>query len=285
MNASIIIPVYKRTAWIKSCIEKLQKQGPIGRFEIIIVDDGSPNSREFQEIISGITQTNDCLLRYYQKEHSGPAASRNYGVKLSTGPLLCFLDDDSLPHEDWLKEITEPFSRDVSIGLVSGKTLSLDRSAGLSLLLEENVYPEKSWASCNIAYRRSVFEELGGFDEQFKEPSWEDNDLGLRTRWRGYDHVYNAKAIVHHPHEKSFSEYRKKCLLNGRGAAAFSKKYLLKKPLWAIAAPFLMSRRLFYGIFPSVWLREEFSPFYVKYLWSFYSLQGFLGDIFKIKYE
>ncbi len=285
MLISIIIPVYKRTEWLERCIERIKEQKYGGHFEVIIVDDGSPNGHAFESIIKNVQLHGDRLIWYLKNSHAGPAAARNYGARFSKGDILCFLDDDSLSAEEWLEEITRSFFSDSFVGVVSGKTLSFDRFDGLSLLLEKRVYPSKSWASCNIAYRRDVFEAIGGFDENFKEPSWEDNDLGLRVLSKGYKHVFNEKAVVYHPHEKTLFEYKKKCRLNGRGAAVFCRKYLFRKPHWALAAPLLMSRRLVYGFFPSVWLRRPDSPLYIKYLWSFFSLQGFLGEIFRNNYE
>lgn len=66
------------------------------------------------------------------------------------------------------------------------------------LLLEKVVYLGKTWAICNIAYWRDVFEKFGGFDETFADASWEYNDLGIRARWAGYKHIVNEDAIVYH---------------------------------------------------------------------------------------
>jgi len=285
MNISIIIPVYKRTEWMERCIERIQSQKCSEQFEVIIVDDGSPNGRLFETITKNVKQQSDRAIHYLKKVHAGPAAARNYGVQFSKGKILCFLDDDSMPEKDWLEEITRPFYSDSSVGVVSGKTLSLDRSESLSLLLEKAVYPRKSWASCNIAYSSKVFNALGGFDEYFTQASWEDNDLGLRARWGGYVQRYNEKAIVYHPHENTLEEYKRKCLVNGRGAALFSRKYMFKKPLWAFAAPFLMSRRLSYGVFPAVWRRRIDSALYIKFLWSFLSLKGFINEIMRRRHD
>lgn len=275
MEVSIIIPLYKRIDWIGICIEKLFDQDYDGDYEIIIVDDGSPNGNVIKETCNKYIGKGDIVVKYLRNKHAGPAAARNYGVKASTGKILCFLDDDSLPNKEWLREILRPFSDSSQAGLVSGRTFSFERT-GLPLLLEESVYPEKSWATCNIAYRRDAFAALTGFDEYYTEPSWEDNDLGLRAQWAGFDHCYNQQAVVYHPHESSIAEYKKKCLLNGRGAAAFSRKYLYQKPLVSIATPVIMSRKLVYCIFPWVWLQKQDSRHYLRFLWSFYSLRGFM---------
>jgi len=161
--------------------------------------------------------------------------------------------------------------------LVSGRTSSYDRENPVPLMLEQSVYAGKTFATCNIAYRRSAFDRLGGFDETFPEPSWEDNDLGLRALWAGFTHLYNDMAVVFHPHEVTLDEYRAKCLLNGRGAAVFSRKCLRTRPLWGIATPLIMSRRLLFGMLPSTWLGGRPNVNWLKYQWSLYSLKGFIG--------
>lgn len=279
MDVSIVIPIYHRTEWIGKCIRGLLEQDFEGPFEIIVVDDGSPNAPKIRNLVEGFPGRENPVIRYIRKGHAGPAAARNYGVRLSSGRILCFLDDDSIPDRRWLREIIYPFQGSETTGLVSGKTCSYDQEATLPVLLEMTIYAGKSWATCNIAYRRDIFKVLGGFDESFHEASWEDNDLGMRARWAGYGHVYNEGAIVYHSHERSIVEFKRKCLRNGRGAALFSRKYLFKRPLWAISTPFAMSRRLVYGIYPSVWRRRTASKPYLKFLWSFYSLQGFIGTI------
>lgn len=275
MNASIIIPVFSRVDWIGKCLTKLSEQQYVRSFEIIVVDDGSPNEEQMRKVVTSFHADRNIIAQYLRIDHRGPAAARNYGVRRSSGEILCFLDDDSLPEPNWLEEMTLCFQETPSVGLVNGRTCSLDRSNHIPLLLERSVYPKISWATCNIAYSRAVFDALGGFDEAYREPSWEDNDLGLRARWKGYRHAYNDKAVIYHPHERTIDEFKKKCQLNGRGAAEFTKKYIRHKPMWAIAAPFVMSRYLALACLPAVWKRDSTSPSYLRFLWSKDSLQGY----------
>ena len=284
MDASIIIPIYQRTNWIIKCIERLQQQDFAGEFEIIIVDDGSPNESEITAILGKFVSQDISSIKYIRNKHSGPAATRNYGVKFSSGNVICFLDDDSIPEKTWLKEMVNSFNGENKPAIVSGLILSYDRESKLPVLLEKTVYSGKHWATCNICYRRDVFETLGGFDEKFPESSWEDNDLGIRAMWAGYTHVYNKRAIVYHNHENSIEEYKKKCLLNGRGAAVFSRKHLFKKPFWGIGTPFVMSRRLIYGLSPFVWFKKTESAAYLKFMWSYFSLRGFIATVFRNKH-
>ena len=278
-SASIVIAVYKRADWLARCLAALEKQCAADPFQAVVIDDGSPNREE----IARVVQASSLPILFRRQENAGPAAARNHGVRVGSGAVVCFLDDDSVPDHDWLKEMLATFREVPGAAVVNGRTRSYDRDNPMALLLEREVYPAKNWATCNIAYRREVLEALGGFDESFPEPSWEDNDLGLRARWAGYRHEYSPRAVVYHPHEATLDEYRQKCRLNGRGAAVFSRKYLFKKPVWGLATPFLMSRRLLLGLLPSVWLKRSGGA-YLKFLWSFYSLQGFLGSFASGKY-
>ncbi|HWI41909.1 MAG TPA: glycosyltransferase family 2 protein [Verrucomicrobiae bacterium] len=272
----MIIATYCRPQWIARSLQALAHQEvPSGIiFETIVVDDGSPNVREIEDIVRDAPLT----VKFVSQANGGPASARNRGVLEASGEVLCFLDDDSIADPRWLQKIVEPFRGSAAVGIVSGLTCSYDRHSLLPLILERSVYPRKSWATCNIAYRADIFRRLGGFDERFREASWEDNDLGLRVRWEGERHVFTAGAVVYHPHEGSLDEFRAKCYANGRGAAVFVAKWFRKKPLWAVAVPLLMARRIPYGILPRA-RRREISPEYLKFMWSYYSLKGFLQVI------
>ncbi|MBT0664547.1 glycosyltransferase [Geobacter pelophilus] len=284
MYASIVIPVFRRADWISLCLDAIGKQDFKGEYEVVIVDDGSPNRVEIENVVKSAIQALDIPVQFVRFLNRGPAAARNSGVSLAKGEIVGFVDDDSVPDTGWLTEITKSFEMP-DVGLVSGRTCSYDRELSLPLMLEQSVYSGKTFATCNIAYRRTVFDQLGGFDETFPEPSWEDNDLGLRARWAGFKHVYNDKAVVYHPHEASLDEYRAKCLLNGRGAAVFSRKCLRIKPLWGIVTPIIMSRRLLLGLLPNLWFSRRPNISYLKFCWSLYSLKGFLGAIVGVKSE
>ncbi len=275
ITLSVIVPVYRRTDWIGRCLAALASQDGPEFFEVIVVDDGSPNEQEICEAVAHAPVRPGVSVRFFRKQNAGPAAARNFAVNRSSGTILCFLDDDSIPQHNWLKEIVKPLVDDPELSVVSGQILSHDRECRLPLMLEQSIYRGAHWATCNIAYRRETFEALGGFDEQFREASWEDNDLGLRARWAGYRQFHNLGAVVFHPHERSLEEYRRKCHINGRGAATFSKKYAFRKPLWAVATPVIVSRFLVLAMAPSS-LKKELSPAYLKFLWSYNSLKGFM---------
>ena len=101
---SFIIPSYNSASTIKRAIESILSQTANIKYEIIIVDDGSIDNTE--EVLRSYEK--DERIKYYKKENSGVADTRNYGVKMATGEYIIFVDSDDYISHDLLKDI-EPF--------------------------------------------------------------------------------------------------------------------------------------------------------------------------------
>lgn len=92
---SFIIPNYKTPyKYLKCCIESILAQN-YSNYEIILVDDGSPN--EYQKIYEDILFANEKINLFYQN-NQGVSIARNFGIKNSTGDYLIFVDSD-----DWIE--------------------------------------------------------------------------------------------------------------------------------------------------------------------------------------
>lgn len=116
------------------------------------------------------------------------------------------------------------------------KGLALDESKNEFIqLLDEYVYfIKRNWATNNLAYKKSVLEEVGGFDETFRQCG--DIDLGARVKDRGYDVVYWDGAEIWHLHETDIDMFRRKWMLGGMGLRVYFKKWLKPKPKRALIA-------------------------------------------------
>ena len=101
---SFIIPSYNSASTMKRAIESILGQTANIKYEIIIVDDGSIDNTE--EVLRNYEK--DERIKYYKKENSGVADTRNYGVKMATGEYIIFVDSDDYISHDLLKDI-EPF--------------------------------------------------------------------------------------------------------------------------------------------------------------------------------
>lgn len=94
---SIIIPYFKAKDTIVRAIESVLKQTDPD-WELLVVDDGSNDG--LGEVMLEIDNSK---VKLYQKENSGPSDSRNYGVEMSSGRFLSFLDSDDWLAPNWLE--------------------------------------------------------------------------------------------------------------------------------------------------------------------------------------
>ena len=287
MLVSIIIPLYKRTEWIEKTLYALSRQENTGDvdLEILVIDDGSPNSGQIKDIVSKFQK--GLNIKYFYQEQKGPAAAKNLGINRAKGEIICFIDDDSIPHPSWLHSLLECFSNNSSAGIVNGQTLSYHQEKkSLPKLLESSIHkPQKRWATYNIAYRRETLNSIGIFDESYKLPSWEDNDLGFRAWVKKIKHLYCPKAVVYHPHEKTLEELKKKSLRNGAGLGVFIKKFIFSYPHFSLGLAFYIIKDIYLALHPRVLLANTNSKESLKFIWAIYTLAGCIKEIFRWKQD
>jgi histidinol-phosphate phosphatase family protein len=130
----------------------------------------------------------------------GPAAARNEGWRAARAPWVAFLDDDVVPADDWLEQLqTDLESCPADVAGSQGRIrvpLPLDR---LPTDWERNVagLEPATWATADMAFRRSALERVGGFDERFPRAYREDADLGLRLTAAGWRLERGARVVTH----------------------------------------------------------------------------------------
>ena len=137
----------------------------------------------------------DPRVRYLHQDHKGPAAARNLGAGHARSAIVVFTDSDTLPQPGWLAAILAPFSSPDVIA-VEGPVRP-PRPAESPL--EEAPRNEGGvHLTANMAYRRQILVEIGGLDEQFPLPAFEDVDLALCAAQHGKI-AFAATALVIHP--------------------------------------------------------------------------------------
>jgi glycosyltransferase involved in cell wall biosynthesis len=190
-NISVIIPVYNGAAYLNLCLQAVAASD-YRSYECIVVDDGSTDDSR-----SIATQFPLSLRVVHLAEGPrGPAYARNRGVEAARGAILFFLDVDIVLSPGALRRVANLFQKRSDIAAVFGSYDSRPAAAGvisryrnlLHHFVHQNGNTEAStfWAGCG-AIRRSVFEEIGGFDDKrFSCPSIEDIELGYRLRQSGH---------------------------------------------------------------------------------------------------
>jgi len=181
---SVIIPTCDRTESLTRCLEQLD-----GASEIVVSDD------------SRVFATRDLLVsrfpsvRWVQGPLRGPAANRNNGARFTTGEWLVFIDDDCIPAKNWLGEMAKAIP---GADVIEGKTVCPEKTSHFLEEVIENQTGGLLW-SCNLAIRRDLFEQLGGFDEDFLQAGGEDLEFAWRIKQKGLTVRFAPGAIVYHP--------------------------------------------------------------------------------------
>jgi histidinol-phosphate phosphatase family protein len=131
---------------------------------------------------------------------AGPAAARNLGWRRARAEWVAFLDDDVVPGPTWAAEL---------LGDLAGLPREVAASQGRIVVpmpagrrptdWERNLRGLETarWATADMAYRRQVLAEVGGFDERFPRAYREDADLGLRVAGARYRIVVGRRVVTH----------------------------------------------------------------------------------------
>jgi GT2 family glycosyltransferase len=227
IEISVVIPTRNRPTQLVRCLDALAKlQTPTGRFEVIVVDDGS------DRLLNGVVEPFHPVLNLVliRKPNGGAASARNEGAAAARGRLLAFLDDDCAPHAQWLNRLADCL-RDNPGCMTGGHVVNVAPglfSEASHLLLEylydyfnDNGRQCRFFASCNIGVDAERFRALGGFDESYPRAAAEDRDLCDRWLASGYRMAYSSDAMVEHSHALDLKGFCRQHFDYGRGARRF----------------------------------------------------------------
>jgi GT2 family glycosyltransferase len=193
---SVVIPTCNRPQLLHQCLRSVQ--GAIadsGRTDIeVIVNDDGADDDSHRLVVAQYPQ-----FSWARGPRRGPASNRNDGVRRARGLWIFFIDDDCIADPGWIAALLAAVTRHADCSVFEGRT-EADRPR--SRLDEEspvNTAGGYLW-SCNMAIKRTLFEQLGGFCESFPYAAMEDVDLRLRIQGLGVLFPFVAQAVVCHPY-------------------------------------------------------------------------------------
>jgi glycosyltransferase involved in cell wall biosynthesis len=269
-NVSILITVRNVEQYIAHCLTSLLDQ-TFNDFEIIVVDDASNDNTK--EIIKKFC---DNRIRYFRnKNWLGLSQSRNKCLKQANGDYVFFTDGDCAVSKNWIEEGLKYLKTANFIG-IEGKTYYVSKE--YKPTRSDDVVENKTgglFMTCNIAYKKTVLESIGGFDERFT--FHEDRDLALRALRQGKIR-FNPQMIVYHQKKtlkpKQFVQkgkiLRNRVLLYKKlgDKLNFIWRIVNPKDLMAIIFPPLIFTSLFQNVYKT---KEDFALFsfiYVKLVYE-----------------
>jgi len=181
-------------------------------------DDGSPEMvlKEYGKSTRWPPEFRVQLIR--NLENRGFCAANNQGFAASDTEFVALLNNDAEAEPDWLQKLATAFDRRPDVGMAASKILvhedpsRIDKAGHLiypdgqnrgrgSGELDQGQYDrveEILWPDgCAAMYRRTMLDQIGGFDEDFFAYA-DDAELGLRARIAGWKCLYIPEAVVRH---------------------------------------------------------------------------------------
>jgi len=196
---SVIIPTYQRPEELIGCLDCLapgNQQLSFDDYEVIVSDDAGTGS-ETQRLVTDQYP----WATWMEGPGCGVAANRNHGARQGQGKWLVFTDDDCRPVEGWL-EAYRLAQENTSQQVMEGRTEPGTEKPGPGWTAPINRQGGKLW-SCNFAIRRSLYERLSGFDEEYPSFGVEDIDFRVRVNAEVDEIRFVPEAKVVHPWRKS----------------------------------------------------------------------------------
>lgn len=202
---SIVVPTRGRVEALRETLAALLELDYLpSRYEVIVVEDGM-DQRAAQTVreLSNYGRT----LRYETQRPRGAASARNHGAAVASGEVVLFCDDDIIVERSHLRMhlARREGNGDAIVGgtwdlhpllLAELRKTSFGRfRIGLEQRFQDEARGEpigdgcmrvKLLPSTNLALRRELFWDLGGFDESFPGAGAEDQDFSLRARAAGF---------------------------------------------------------------------------------------------------
>jgi glycosyltransferase involved in cell wall biosynthesis len=250
-SLSVAICTKDRVTTVRRCLDSLLPLQETYGFELLVIDN-SPSDQATARLVKELP-----TVRYTLEKYPGLNFARNRAWKEASGELIAYLDDDVVVDRGWLAGLEEAFAENPDAAAFTGLVMPLKLGTTAQVLFEKRkgfrrgfdkkrfgrVLPGNSLypcgagifgAGCNMAFRRDVLRELGGFDEALDTgaslPGGGDLDIFYRIIRAGHTLVYEPGFMVFHEHRESESALRRQYYTWGLGFMAFVEKNYRSEP-------------------------------------------------------
>lgn len=216
MNISVVIPNYNGEEILRKNLPKVFEELKKfeGKVEVVVVDDASSDSSVL--ILEEMRKNYSNLIIVTNNKNLGFSGNVNKGVSRASGEIIVLLNTDVYPEKGFLQPLIQNFDdenifavgcMDKSIEdgkiILRGRGLGSWRKGFLSHRRGEVDSSDTFWVSCGSgAFRKDIWNKLGGLNELYSPFYWEDIDLSYRAQKAGYKVLFEPKSIVFHEHSE-----------------------------------------------------------------------------------
>ena len=189
----------------------------------VLVVDNAPRTDRTERLVRRYPR-----VRYVCEPSRGLDTARNRALREATGDVVAFCDDDAVPEPEWLENLMQNFA-DPRVQCVTGLTLPLELETAAQEQFElvspfgrgfrrrvfdgqhdNPVEVGRVGAGANMAIRRAMVAQIGGFDERLDAGmptrSGGDHEMFIRILAAGQRIVYEPRAVSWHRHRRTHEE-------------------------------------------------------------------------------
>lgn len=243
-----------RPSDVRRCLDALQKL-EYPRLEYLVVDN-APSDDETQRLVQSAYPD----VRYVQEPRPGLNWARNRAVLEARGAIIAYADDDVVVDPAWATAFVRIFTAASDVACVTGLVLPAELDTEAQCLFEtyggfgrgydrewytraghqaftSSVFhhgPGRFGTGANMAFRRSVFADIGGFDPALDvgtaTTGGGDLEMYFRILQEGYSLVYEPRALLRHRHRRSMDGLHRQIETWGRSLFAFKARALAHYP-------------------------------------------------------
>ncbi len=202
---SIVIPCYNQGHYLDEALQSILQCRDKDVYEIIIVNDGSTDSTT----LAILKELETKGYKIINQQNKGLGAARNTGIRAAFGKYILPLDSDNKIRPEYIYEGIRLLDENPSLDIVYGNAEYFGEKTGLWEGGEFNLQRlmiENYIDACAV-YRKSVWEAVGGYDENMPVMGYEDWDFWLSIAFRAgkfmyidkimFDYRYSAKSMIH----------------------------------------------------------------------------------------
>ena len=220
----------------------------------ILVVDNAPSNDETERLVRAEYPN----ARYVREPRPGLNWARNRAIVEAHGEILAYTDDDVVVDSGWARALATTFAENPEVMAVTGLVVPYELETEAQVLFEHHGGFDRGFSrewyrldpkdrqrwqyygtgqfgtGANMAYRRSLFDQIGPFDPALDVGTVTngggDLEMFFRVLKKGHTLVYEPAAIVRHRHRRDYAQLRTQLRNNGIGLYAYIVRSALAYP-------------------------------------------------------